>query len=134
MVTRRNTVQREIILTALLQMDTHPSVEEVYLNIQENHPSISKMTVYRNLRRLAEEGVIRQISLPGDLERYDGSDKQHYHFKCRRCAAIINVDIDCVATINEEVQGKYKHQVDYHEVVFTGVCNKCKAASGEAIL
>jgi len=36
------------------------------------------------------------------------------------------VDIDYLADINDAVQSKYGVQVDEHDVVFSGICLKCK--------
>ena len=66
---KRNTVQREIILKTLQKFDTHPTVEEVYLEVHKSHPTISKVTVYRNLRQLAEDGLVGRVLLQEELER-----------------------------------------------------------------
>ena len=122
---QRNTVQRQIILDPLQKLKTHPTIDEVYNAIHVSHPSISRMTVYRNLRKLAVNGIIRQVTLSDGLERYDGRFDQHYHFKCKNCGSIFDVDIDYLSDINETVRGKYGFQVEKHDVVFTGVCQKC---------
>ena len=132
---KRNTVQRQIVLEALKKLSTHPPIEEIYAVIHNDHPSISKTTVYRNLRQLAENGTIRQISMPDGLERYDGRSDRHYHFKCKSCGDIFDVDIEYLSDVNDVVQGKHGFQVDEHDIVFTGVCTKCKAQSeqGETV-
>ena len=126
MANQRNTVQRQLILDALKKLNNHPAIDEIYAEIHKDHPSISKTTVYRNLRQIAKNGVIRQVSLLDGLERYDGSTKQHYHFKCKICGGIFDVDIDYLTNINNMVQGKYGFQIDEHDVIFSGVCLKCK--------
>jgi len=122
----RNTVQRQIILAVLQKMSTHPTIEEVYAEIQKEYPIVSKTTVYRNLRQLAKEGIIRQVSLPDGVERYDRLVTQHYHFKCLECGGIYDVEIEYLEGINGSIQEKYGFKVDRHDVVFTGVCLKCK--------
>ena len=123
---QRNTVQRQIVWDALKKLNNHPSTENIYAEIHREHPSISRATVYRNLRQLAANGVIRQISLSDGLERYDSRNDQHYHFKCKDCGGIFDVDIEYLAGINETVQGKYGVMVDEHDVVFSGICQNCK--------
>ena len=123
---QRNTVQRQIILDALRKLNTHPNIDEIYADIHKEHPSISKTTVYRNLRKLADNGVIRQVLLPDGLERYDNRTSQHYHFRCKNCGCILDIDIDYLDGINNTVQGKYGIQVDEHDVIFSGVCRQCK--------
>ena len=121
----RNTVQRQIIQEALKKNNTHPTVKEICIEIYKDHPTISKATVYRNLSKLAENSKIRKLLLPEEPERYDDRIEQHYHFKCKNCGSIFDVDIEYLAGINAAVQGKYGVQVDDHDVVFSGVCQKC---------
>ncbi|MCL2773009.1 MAG: transcriptional repressor [Oscillospiraceae bacterium] len=123
---KRNTAQQQIILDALKKFSTHPTVEEVYAEVNKNHPKISMTTVYRNLRKLAESGEIRQVSLPDETERYDRRTERHYHFKCRECGKIFDVDIGYLDGINETVQKKYGFQIDEHDVIFKGICQQCK--------
>jgi len=122
---QRNTIQRQIIMDTLKRLRTHPTVDEIYNAIKQIHPTISKSTVYRNLRQLAENGEIRQLSLPDGLERYDGCMDRHYHFRCYTCGKVFDVDIEYLTDINEKVHRKYGFQIDRHEVVFTGICLHC---------
>jgi len=108
-----------------MKLKSHPAIEELYVEIQKDHPAISKSTVYRNLRQLAKDGIIREVSLPDGLERYDTNTVQHYHFKCKTCGHIYDVDMDYLSGINESVQKKYGFTVDEHDVVFGGICIKC---------
>ena len=121
----RNTVQRQIILEATLSLDIHPTVEDVFEEIHKRHPTISKTTVYRNLRQLADDGEIRQILIPDGSERFDKRADQHFHFKCKTCDAIFDIDADYQKEMDEAVRRKYGFQVDAHDVVFRGVCINC---------
>jgi len=123
---QRNTVQRQIILETFNKFITHPTVDELYSEIQKSHPSISKTTIYRNLRQLAQGGQIGKIALPNDVERYDKRTDQHYHFQCKSCRELFDVDIDYLDGINEKVQEKYGIQVEEHDIIFKGICSQCK--------
>ena len=114
------------MLDTVIKLNNHPTIDEVYAEIHKEHPSISKSTVYRNLRQLARSGKIRQVSLPDDLERYDKRIEHHYHFKCKNCDSIFDVNIEYLAGIDEMVQQKHGIQVDEHDVVFKGICPKCR--------
>jgi len=122
----RNTVQRQIILDGLRRLDTHPTIEEVFAEVRKDHPAVSKTTVYRNLRQLTKDGVIRQVLLPDGLERYDRTTMIHHHFKCTNCNGILDVEIEHLMDINGIIQNKYGYQVDKHDLVFSGLCLKCK--------
>ena len=122
---QRNTVQRQIILQALKKLKTHPCIDEIYAAIHQNHPSISKTTVYRNLRQLAQGGVIRQVMLPDGLERYDATAAPHHHFRCKDCGRIFDVDLEYAESINAIVREKHGFQIDEHNIVFSGYCLEC---------
>ena len=123
---KRNTVQRQIISETLNKFITHPTVDELYSEIIKSHPSISKTTVYRNLRQLAQGSQIGRVALPDDVERYDKRTDQHYHFQCKSCGELLDVDIDYLDGINEKAQEKHGFQVDEHDIVFKGICLNCK--------
>ena len=125
MKVQRNTLPKKIILDTVKNMSTHPTVDEVFTEVQKTHPTISKNTVYRNLRQLANNGEIRKISLPGEQERYDRLTVQHYHFQCKNCGSIYDVELEYLESINETAMQKYGFQIDEHEIVFRGTCPKC---------
>ena len=128
---QRKTVQRQIIADALKNFDIHPTVDEVYAEIQKNHPSISKTTVYRNLRMLAQDGKIRQVVLSDDAERYDKRTEQHYHFKCYNCGRLFDVDMDYLEDIDDRVRQEYDFQIHMHDVIFRGFCLHCRDKNEE---
>jgi len=123
---QRNTLQRKIVLDTLRQIGNHPTIEELHAEIQKNYPAISKTTIYRNLRILAQNGQVRQVSLPDGLERYEGQLDPHYHFQCAVCGDIFDVDAPVDTKIDDYVAQKYGFDVGGHDVVFHGACDKCK--------
>jgi len=125
MSNQRNTLQRKIVLDTLRKLGNHPTIEELYAEIQKNYPAISKTTIYRNLRVLAQNGQVRQVSLPDGLERYEGQLNPHYHFQCTACNGIFDVEIPGIADIENYVAHRYGYDVDGHDVVFHGICDKC---------
>ena len=126
MTKQRNTVQRQLILDTLKKLGSHPTIDEIYAVIHEEHPSISKTTVYRNLRQLSENGIISHVTLSDGLERYEERLDQHYHFRCKGCDEILDIDIGYLADIDDTVQDKYGVQIDKHYLVFRGSCPKCR--------
>ena len=122
---QRNTVQRKIILENLQAMRNHPTVEEFYAVVSKEYPNISKTTMYRNLRILAQNGQILRVLLPDGLERYDGQIHNHYHFQCAHCETIFDVEIDYLHHIETSVAKKYGFDIQSHDIVFKGICKPC---------
>ena len=48
------TVQRRVILEAVLQRDDHPTADQIYEAVQERIPQLSRTTVYRVLDALLD--------------------------------------------------------------------------------
>ncbi|MGI5910896.1 MAG: transcriptional repressor, partial [Sphaerochaetaceae bacterium] len=46
-VNRRRTIQRDLVLAAVRKSRTHPTADEIFASVVDEHPSISKATVYR---------------------------------------------------------------------------------------
>ena len=120
---KRNTQQKQIILDALAVLKfNHPTALDVLNQIRKSHPAMSKATVYRNLKSMAEEGIIVRMESESGLERYDCNTHSHAHFKCNKCGELYDLDEDLGATI------KYKcaFVVKSIDVVLRGNCDKCK--------
>ena len=127
----RNTLQRQIISNAIARCSPHFAIEDLYNVIKEEYPSISKTTVYRNLRLLSKSGLIQQVILHDGLERYERNSPLHYHFKCRVCDEIFDIEYALLFQmnldkINELVEASYAFTVEQHYILLNGLCNACK--------
>ena len=54
MISRRNTIQKDLVRNAVYEMRRHVTANEVYEFVKEAYPTIGKGTVYRNLDILVE--------------------------------------------------------------------------------
>ena len=125
----RNTIQKKVILDTMKILNNHSTVDDVYAEVKKSYPSISKNTVYRNLRQLAEDGEVQKVLIMGEPERYDNIIKKHYHFQCKICGSMYDVEMDYLENINEAAKKKNEHQIDEHDIVFKGICSVCKSLS-----
>ena len=86
--------QREDLLSILKNSKSHPTAEELYNSIKEKIPSVSRWTVYRNLKDLVDEGYIIKISMAGGADRYDYIHKKHNHIICKYCGMVKDFEYD----------------------------------------
>ena len=84
--------QREAIRQCLTGRYDHPTAETVYMSIKDEFPNISLGTVYRNLSLLSDLGEIQKITVSGGPDRFDGNPAPHYHFSCRECGCVMDLD------------------------------------------
>lgn len=122
----RNTVQKDIIHHTLCEMGGHPSAAAVYCRVHQDHPTISRSTVYRVLSRMAEDGRILRLELGGSDSRYDGEISPHSHVRCRLCGAIADIPSTRVEAPDDD-QG---FLLEDCAVIYRGLCPACRKKAG----
>ena len=127
----RNTVQRQIVLQAVLRMHDHPTADTVYAAVAADHPSISKATVYRNLNQLASHGEIRRVAVPNGADRYDFNLEEHYHVRCSRCGRVYDVYMPQIENLIDRVESSSGVEVQRYDILFEGVCRDCREEQSE---
>lgn len=117
--------QRDSIKDCLANRFDHPTAETVYLTLRETIPNISLGTVYRNLALLADTGEIMRISTGDGPDRFDGNPKPHYHFFCRKCGAVSDLEMENIDLINVIAAEHFKGRIEGHMTHFFGTCADC---------
>ena len=123
---KRNTLQRSLVLAAMLHLANHPSADDVYDDVRKAHPEISKATVYRNLNGLVEEGVLRRICVANAADRFDHNTQQHYHIRCNSCGYFGDIELEYFHGLDEKVEQITGYTLENHDIVFEGICPVCK--------
>ena len=117
--------QREAILQCLVNRYDHPTAETVYLSIKDDFPNISLGTVYRNLSLLSDLGEIQKITVNEGPDRFDGNPAPHYHFSCRSCGCVMDLDLPQQDNLNKLAAEKFPGIIEKHTVQFYGLCPDC---------
>lgn len=86
--------QRLKILEYLVENRIHPTVEQIFSDLQKDMPTLSKTTVYNTLRLLAKSGLVKVITIEEKEARFDIDTRDHGHFKCESCGRIYDFPID----------------------------------------
>ena len=82
------THQRLEIYRELASSEEHPDAETIHRRVRRRIPTISRDTVYRNLKMLAEHGIISIVGMSHERLRFDANIGRHHHFVCRECGLI----------------------------------------------
>lgn len=132
-VQKRNTIQRKLVLEAVLNMKNHPTAEDVYQEISKTHKSISRGTVYRNLNMLVEDGQISKVSLYDGADRFDYQLDKHNHVKCTVCNKLFDTPtstedaLDELIELNKKIAQSFNFNITGYEIIFSGICPSCKS-------
>jgi Fur family transcriptional regulator, peroxide stress response regulator len=114
--------QRLKVLEYLYKNQCHPTVEQIFTDLQKEIPTLSKTTVYNTLRILVESELLRVITIEDNETRYDIIIENHGHFKCESCKSIYNFRINVDYLISDDLQN---FKIDDKNVYFKGVCPRC---------
>ncbi|MGI6605605.1 MAG: Fur family transcriptional regulator [Peptococcia bacterium] len=115
-------VHRIMVYEYLMTQQNHPTVEQIFLHLRQDFPTISKATIYNTLNLFVEVGLVRDIAIEDKENRYDANVQNHGHFKCEACGKVYDfkVEIDSLP-----VNGLVAFQIKNKDVFFKGLCPDC---------
>jgi Fur family peroxide stress response transcriptional regulator len=91
------TPQRIAVFDAVINLNNHPTAENVTDYIKSNHPNIATGTVYKALETLVRCGIINKVKTDTDIMRYDAITEKHHHLYCaesERIEDFVDLELD----------------------------------------
>lgn len=133
-----NTKQKELLLDFLIQnKDKHTNVQEISTFFSNNDAPVGITTIYRQLDKLVEQGLVRKYVLDGKtsacyqyIESTD-SCHEHFHLKCFDCGQLFHINCNHLATIYEHIFDDHGFTLDLSKTVFYGKCAQCSKATAK---
>ncbi len=112
---------RIFILDILLSSDNHLTADEIYKELKNIMPTLSKTSVYNTLDLFIEKELIKSVKLDEKETRFDIKTSPHGHFKCMKCNKVYDFDINNV---------RYKDLEDFeilkNDIQLYGLCKNCR--------
>lgn len=128
MKVQRSTKQRSLVFRAVQEHKDHPTADQIYLEVRERDPTISRGTVYRNLNLLTKNSQVRHVKMPG-VDRFDWRIEPHYHLLCTGCGKVYDVPVPYHAELDKELSERSGFEVTGHSTTFEGLCPDCRNAA-----
>ncbi|GAB4167980.1 MAG: Fur family transcriptional regulator [Calditrichia bacterium] len=119
------TFQRVAIYKILLQHRDHPSAEQIYNEIKQEHPTISLATVYKTLDTLNELGLIHKVNPLYDTARYETQMHAHHHLICLRCHDIVDISTDELGELDIP-ENFHNFDILNYQIQISGICSRCR--------
>ena len=118
------------------QGSRHVSVQQIASGLPEK---IGTATIYRQLDKLAAQGLVRKYVSDGDpaCYQYVGEDAkdcmQHFHLKCSSCGELIHLECEEMGRLSEHILREHGFRTDPLRSVLYGTCAEClkKEAEGK---
>jgi len=117
-------VQRTAVMDYLLNNRTHPTIDEIYMALSPEMPTLSKTTVYNTLDIFVEKGAVQTLSIDERNARYDVDVSGHGHFMCKSCGKVHDI-FDLKSNMFQLPQSS-EFVVDAVEISYFGTCTKCQ--------
>lgn len=121
------THQRIEIYRALITTTEHPDANDIYQRVRQVIPTVSLDTVYRNLRLLAEHGLISIVGMSQERLRFDANMAPHHHFVCARCGCIRDFSEPRFDALEAPATARAYGEVLGLHVEIKGICSRCGA-------
>ena len=119
----RRTRQNQAIWQAIASSSRPLLAQEVLSLAAKVVPKLSIATIYRNLKILQEESIIKTVLIPGQNPRYELSNRvHHHHFQCRQCEKVFDIP-SCVKNLDTLIPKNFS--LEDHEIILYGRCDQC---------
>ncbi len=117
---RRNFYREKIL--EVMEEGRHWSARQLFEALREVIPTLSVVTVYRNLHVLEEEGKVRRVVVGEETLWERVTRPPHLHFRCRLCGRVEDVPVD-LSPLAQKAAALGKVE-EIHGVV-EGICHRC---------
>lgn len=126
----RVTPQRLAVYRALAEDLAHPTAESVYSRLTRQLPGLSQATIYRTLQFFENENLIRKVSSPGAIGRFDANVEPHQHLLCRVCGSLRDISVpELHSAVIPKVSGFSVEELDIRLV---GRCEACSSSQSKS--
>ena len=143
---RKNSYQTKQKALILEYLETHPerhiTAAELLHALTENGTPMGAATIYRQLEKLEQDGLVRRYSLDdrgsacwqyAGEEAKAGTCHSHFHLKCTVCGRLIHLDCSHLHEIAHHVAADHGFQIDPSRTVFYGLCRQCDSGASDSL-
>ncbi|MDQ3850092.1 MAG: transcriptional repressor [Actinomycetota bacterium] len=132
----RLTAARRIVLEALFAADGPVAAEYIADGLDGRVVRSDVSSVYRNLERLEELGVVRHVHIGHGPGLYMlESATQREHLVCERCDRVDTVDSAQMAEVRAQIRRAFGYEARFSHFPIVGLCPGCareEVPAGEA--
>ena len=124
-------MQRIEIMRYLLTHPTHPTIDEIFMELKKRIPTVSRTTIYNTLRMFSEKGGALMITIDEHHVCYDGTTTPHAHFSCKVCGRVFDIpDMQPPTPQSTAIEG---FSIDDAQLYYKGVCADCQRKRKEEV-
>ena len=131
-----NTRQRSRLLEYMQTVPgEHFTAKDVCGYFQACGAPIGVATVYRQLERMVEEGLVNKYIIDANspacfeyVDRQATCGEECFHCKCEKCGKLIHLHCEELVQIRSHLKEEHHFTLDPLRTVFYGLCEDCREA------
>lgn len=119
------TKQRAIIMDII--RSGHLDADEIYHMARQKNARLSLSTVYRNLHKFKQLGIVEELHFDESHHHYEVKPSaEHHHLLCLGCGKVIEFRYPLSRFIKKNVDEARDFDIAVTEVSVTGYCAECR--------
>jgi Fur family ferric uptake transcriptional regulator len=111
----------------------HLNADQLYELAKKRDARINRVTVYRTLKILKQEGLIDELDLlhhEGDQHYYETRLKrEHAHIVCLRCGSVREYFGEPLRMLKDQIESDFGFQIAVARTEVGGYCADCQASA-----
>jgi Fur family ferric uptake transcriptional regulator len=128
----RMTPQREMVLSAMHEMEGLATADDIYWRVQRVSSCVDISTIYRTLE------LLQALSLVASIEGGDGQRSyelsaghgRHAHLVCRKCGGVLGAEMVPFDALAAVLRARHGFTLELDNLTFAGICAACAPAAG----
>jgi Fur family ferric uptake transcriptional regulator len=133
----RLTRQRKILLDLIDKTGEHLDAERLFQLAKESDPKLNRVTVYRTLKLLKEEGLVDELDLmhqAGEQHYYETRRKQeHAHVICLGCGKVEEFFGEPLQKMRRQIESHFGFQIVLARTEVGGYCPHCQTLRAQEL-
>lgn len=126
----RLTRQRELLFEIIHNAHRHLNADQLFELAKKRDPKINRVTVYRTLKVLKQEGLIDELDLlhfEGEQHYYETRLKrEHAHVVCLKCGTVKEFFGEPIQALREQVEASLGFKIQVARTEIGGLCADCQ--------
>lgn len=117
---------QRIELFKIIKTCKHPTAEDVYQKVKENHPTVSPATVYKTIELLKGMGEVQEIGVIEGKIRYETNTAPHINLHCLRCGNVEDIFSEKFKESINDLATHSNYEIIAQSCNFYGYCPECQ--------
>ena len=112
-----------------MELDGHPTADQLTAHVRAAQPDVNESTVYRFLDELEQLGVVEHVHLGHGPAVYHFGHDGHHHLVCDGCGVVVEVPDKVFETLRRRLRGDFAFEIDPHHFALPGRCRACASVA-----